>query len=67
LGQKCNLNDIFHEGKEHFAMGKRHPLAPPVPTPLPMCAHAVRCFPDLFIESVKFEAAFSIVTPSLYQ
>ena len=23
LRQKCNLNNIFHEGKGHFATGKR--------------------------------------------
>jgi hypothetical protein len=24
LGKKCNLNDIFHGGKGHFAPGKGH-------------------------------------------
>ena len=40
LGKKCNLNDIFHARKGHFATGKRAlgktwgGGAPPVPTPL---------------------------------
>jgi hypothetical protein len=43
LGKKCNLNDIFHARKGHFAPGKRAlgktwgawpPCPPPVPTPL---------------------------------
>jgi hypothetical protein len=39
LGKKCNLNDIFHGGKGHFAPGKRAllktwALCPRVPTPL---------------------------------
>jgi hypothetical protein len=44
LGKKCNLNDIFHARKGHFAPEKRAlgktwgclapPAPPPVPTPL---------------------------------
>ena len=41
LGKKCNLNDIFHARKGHFAPGKRAlgktwggPGPLPVPTPL---------------------------------
>ena len=39
LGKKCNVNDIFHTRKGHFAPGKRAlgktwgALAPPCPPP----------------------------------
>jgi hypothetical protein len=43
VSQKCNLNNIFHEGEGHFATGKRALFVsfenlggpwPPIPTPL---------------------------------
>jgi hypothetical protein len=51
LGKKCNLNDIFHARKGHFAPEKGHlaklgggGLAPPVPTPLQVGCSVLKVF-----------------------
>jgi hypothetical protein len=60
LRQKCNLNDIFHEGKGQVATGKMAllktwgvlaPLPPSIPTPLLMCMY-MKEFENLTVCSI---------------
>jgi hypothetical protein len=50
LGKKCNLNDIFHGGKGHFAPGKRALLK----------TWGRGCPPGSYAPEWKFNLSFSL-------